>query len=500
VWLVRGDRLSAASDLVPSLAESMHVRDVPGSSLLEAVAEHLQMDSTVVVLDNLEHLPGAARVVMELVSAASSVRVLATSRAPLRLALERRIVVEPLTDDDAAELFGELAREVDPGISLDDRSAIEAVCGVVGGLPLALELAAARLRVLTPAQLAARLSAMTELHSGTADLPERQRSFRATVEWSLGLVSSSARQLFASMGVFAGPVALEVVEAVCQDDIDLLESAAELLDFALLRRVESGLELLPALREIAREQLEDSGRGPEVRRSHIECLIGIGEETKGPSADQAASARREALLAETWHAAAWARAAQPYLHLLLTRLYAADWGFVQGRVREALAESARALSSAELLATNNERAELMFVHALVLSWCARTDEALQLAELAAELVEDRTPLKAGDDLIMLSMIRGAAGANQGAIDAAREAVALARQAGGPGRLLRNLAYLAQALTAAVTPTRPVHCSTKPRCSRQPPIRIWQRRCRTCARIGRWREAIRARRWRDTEPT
>jgi predicted ATPase len=316
VWLVRGDRLSAASDLVPSLAESMHVRDVPGSSLLEAVAEHLQMDSTVVVLDNLEHLPGAARVVMELVSAASSVRVLATSRAPLRLALERRIVVEPLTDDDAAELFGELAREVDPGISLDDRSAIEAVCGVVGGLPLALELAAARLRVLTPAQLAARLSAMTELHSGTADLPERQRSFRATLEWSLGLVSSSARQLFASMGVFAGPVALEVVEAVCQDDIDLLESAAELLDFALLRRVESGLELLPALREIAREQLEDSGRGPEVRRSHIECLIGIGEETKGPSADQAASARREALLAETWHAAAWARAAQPYLHLL----------------------------------------------------------------------------------------------------------------------------------------------------------------------------------------
>jgi hypothetical protein len=249
------------------------------------------------------------------------------------------------------------------------------------------------------------------------------------------------------MGVFAGPVTLEVVEAVCQDDIDLLASAAELLDFALLRRVESGLELLPALREIAREQLEDSGRGPEVRRSHIECLIGIGEETKGPSADQAASARREALLAETWHAAAWARAAQPYLHLLLTRLYAADWGFVQGRVREALAESARALSSAELLATNNERAELMFVHALVLSWCARTDEALQLAELAAELVEDRTPLKAGDDLIMLSMIRGAAGANQGAIDAAREAVALARQAGGPGRLLRNLAYLAQALTA-----------------------------------------------------
>jgi predicted ATPase/class 3 adenylate cyclase len=449
VWLVRGDRLRAANELIPSLAAAMRVRDVPGRGLVDTIAEHLQDDAAMVVLDNLEHLPGAAIEISHLVSGVPSVRVLATSRAPLRLALERRIPVEPLASEDAAALFIALAREADSGTPVDDRVAVEAICRALEGLPLALELATARLRVLSLSQLAERLASMADWRSQAPDLPDRQRSLRATVDWSLALLSRSAQQLFSHMGVFAGPVALEVIEAVADKDLEVLESAAELLDYALLRRSERGLELVAALREIAREALITSGHEQRIRRLHADVVIATAE-CAGPifAADRADRGRMEALLAEAWHAVSWARAADPQRHIRLATLYGPAWGFVEGRVREAMTETSRALAAGELVAGTNELADLLFVQSTMLSWCGREQDGLRLAERAAAMIEDRPAAQAADNLITLSIVRDAAGSHEGALAAAREAVVRAREIGHGGRLLRNLAYQAQALVNA----------------------------------------------------
>ncbi len=449
VWLVRGDRLRVASELIPSLAATMRVRDVPGRGLVDAIAEHLQDDAAVVVLDNLEHLAGAAVEVSDLVSGVPSVRVLATSRAPLRLALERRFPVEPLASEDAAALFTVLAREADSSTPVDDWVAVETICRALEGLPLALELASARLRVLSPTQLAERLASIADWRSHAPDLPDRQRSLRATVDWSLGLLPRSAQQLFSYMGVFAGPVALEVIEAVADRDLEVLESAAELLDYALLRRSERGLELVAALREIAREALITSGHEQRIRRVHADVVIATAERAgPGLAADRADRRRVEALLAEAWHAVSWARAADPQRHVRLATLYGTEWGFFEGRVREAIAETSAALAAAELVASPNELADLLFVQSLMLSWCGREQEGLPLAERAAAMVEDRPAAQAADNLIVLSIVRDAAGSHEAALAAAREAVARAREIGHRGRLLRNLAYEAQALVNA----------------------------------------------------
>ena len=376
MWLVHGERVTAASELIPSAAAAMRVRDVPDVRLVDAIADHLQADPALVVFDNLEHLPGAAMEVVELLSAAPSLRVLATSRAPLRVAIEHRIAVQPLGAEDAARLFAVLAREADPDAALDDSSAIDAVCRAVEGLPLALELTAARLRVVTVTQLAQRLGSLADLRSASPDLPVRQQSLRATIEWSLALLSAAAQQLVSWMGVFAGPVALEVIEAVCEDEIDVLEAASELLDYALLRRHPAGLELVAALREVATERLAVSGDEKRVRQAHARVIIATAAAAgRVPSAGRADRLRVVALFDEAWRAAAWARGADPRLHLRLATLYATPWGFFQGRVREALNESALAVSTAETIATPTELAEALLTHSQTLSWPARPAKA-----------------------------------------------------------------------------------------------------------------------------
>jgi predicted ATPase len=151
----------------------------------------------------------------------------------------------------------------------------------------------------------------------------RQQSLRATIEWSLALLSSPAQQLFSWMGVFAGPVALEVIEAVCEDEIDVLEAAAELLDDALLRRHPDGLELVAALREVASERLAASGDETRVRQAHARVIIATAAAAgRLTIAERADRLRVVALFDEAWRAAAWSREADPRLHLLLATLYA----------------------------------------------------------------------------------------------------------------------------------------------------------------------------------
>lgn len=446
VWLVHGERVTAAGELIPSAAAAMRVRDVPDVRLVDAIADHLQADAALVVFDNLEHLPGAAMEVVELLSAAHSLRILATSRAPLRVAIEHRIAVQPLGAEDAAQLFAVLAREADPDAELDDWLAIDAVCRAVEGLPLALELTAARLRVVSVTQLAQRLGSLADVRSASPDLPVRQQSLRATIEWSLALLSSPAQKLFSWMGVFAGPVAVEVIEAVCEDEIDVLEAASELLDYALLRRHPTGLELVAALREVASERLALSGDEKRVRQAHARVIIATAAAAgRVTSAGRADRLRVVALFDEAWRAAAWSREADPRLHMRLATLYATPWGFFQGRVREALNESTLAVSTAETIATPTELAEALLTHSQTLSWAGEAGESLRATQRAAELIADPSPEQATHLAHVTSLAHIGVRDYPAAVQAAGEAVLHARSIGHQGTLLASLAYHAQAL-------------------------------------------------------
>jgi predicted ATPase/class 3 adenylate cyclase len=445
VWLVRGDQLQDADGLTAALAAALHVRDLPGASLVGAVAERLAGAPALVVLDNLEHLAGAAAVIEQLLDAAQSLRILATSRAPLRLVAERRVAITPLAARAAAELFGVLAREVDPSADYHDADAVARVCRAVEGLPLGLELAAARLRLLSARELAERLVSPDDLRVRAADLPQRQQSLRATAEWSLNLLAPPAHRLFGRMAVFAGPVALDVVEAVCGDGLDVIEAATELIDFALLVRSGPVLALAPALREFAHEQLARSGEEAILRRAHATMVTATAEAAGTLSTAPRADADSvEALLGESWAAADAMRAHDPILHARLVAVYTPIWAYTQGRVRSSLEETHTAQASAEAAGDPDLLARVLLARANLLALTGRPADGRALAERAIAVATDENPRSLADNLIALSMIRGAAGAYAESVTAAQEATAHARRAGHPGRLIRNLQFLAQA--------------------------------------------------------
>jgi len=220
-----------------------------------------------VLLDNFEHLLDAAPVVAELLAASPGLRVLVTSRAPLHVSGEREYALEPLAPRDSVILFCERARAVGRVVAPDDT--VEAICVRLDGLPLAIELAAARAKVLGPDALLDRLGhALPLLRGGPRDAPERQRTLRATIEWSYDLLDDETRQLFARLAVFAGAFSLDAAEQVAEASVDTL---ATLVDFNLLKTVGGDRFLmLETIREYALERLAESAAAGETRRKHAE--------------------------------------------------------------------------------------------------------------------------------------------------------------------------------------------------------------------------------------
>jgi predicted ATPase/DNA-binding SARP family transcriptional activator len=273
--------------LVPTIAEALEVRE-GGRNLAEGVIEHLGERRMLLVLDNFEQILSAAPFVGELLAAAPRLWILATSRAPLRLAAEREYPVPPfdapdanlpfetLVKTDAVRLFAARAQAVDPGFELDPASAPEVarVCGQLDGLPLAIELAAARAKLLAPAEILERLEREPNmLPSGPRDAPARQRTLAATIRWSYDLLGPDERQAFARLGVFVGGCTLEAAEGVC--DVTL-ESLGALVDNNLLRRREGRFTMLETVRHFAVERLEEPG-ADELRRRHAEWLTELAE-------------------------------------------------------------------------------------------------------------------------------------------------------------------------------------------------------------------------------
>ena len=243
------------------------------------------------MLDNLEQLPGAAPLLAELLSTCPRLVLLVTSRSPLHLSGERLYPLEPLPASDALALLVARAQAANPGFAptAENHVALAAICARLDGLPLALELAAARLKLLSPEALLLRLERSLELLvDGARDLPERQQALRSTIAWSDGLLSPSEQSFFHRLAVFRGGCMLEAAEAVCNplgELGDTLTLAETLVDASLIHARpetdgEHRLDLLQTIRDYAAEALAVDGDEALVRDRHGDYFLSLAEQAE----------------------------------------------------------------------------------------------------------------------------------------------------------------------------------------------------------------------------
>ena len=294
VWFVPLARLRDP-DLVPSaIARAVGLEERGAAPPVDVLSEHLRDRRTLLVLDNFEHLTESALVVSELLTAAPMLSVLATSRSLLRLSGEHDYPVPPLPlpdprrlDDtqvlaanEAVALFAARARAARADFRLEDEArAVAEICVAVDGLPLALELAAARVKALAPAALLERLERrLPLLVGGPRDVDERQQTLRAAIDWSYDLLSPDEQRLFRRLAVFSGGFDVAAAEAVADGELDTLQS---LLDKSLVRQVAGAsarFDMLETIREYAGERLERDDDANEVRRRHADHFLALAEE------------------------------------------------------------------------------------------------------------------------------------------------------------------------------------------------------------------------------
>jgi predicted ATPase len=242
----------------------------------DGLSEHIGDKSLLILLDSFEHLMDAAVGVSHLLAACPNLELLVTSREVIRLPGEQAYPVPPLEPKDGTELFLARALAADPGFVASD--AVPELCARLEHLPLALELAAARVRVLSPEQLLERLSGRLDLLKAGRGVDPRQQTLRATIEWSHDLLDEDEQRLFARLAVFVGGCTLDQAEAVCDADLDILES---LVDKSLVRfREGDRFWMLETIREFAAERLETSGKAEELRRRHAEHFLALAEEAE----------------------------------------------------------------------------------------------------------------------------------------------------------------------------------------------------------------------------
>jgi predicted ATPase/DNA-binding SARP family transcriptional activator len=308
VWLVELGTIADASLVVPTVAAVLGVREAGGMTadrrpILERLAERLASTDALLVLDSCEHvIEACAAMVARLLAAAPGTRLLATSREPLNVTGEAQYAVPPLSFPtgptaveelagyDAVRLFVERGCAVQSSFSLaaDTAAPVAHICLRLDGIPLALELAAARLRALPVGEIAARLhDRFRLLTTGRRDAPARQQTLRATLDWSHELLSELEATLFRRLSVFAGDFGLAAAEAVGPDGMvrreDVLEVLARLVDRSLVV-AESGAEaryrMLETVREYGRERLAQAGEAEEVARCHAAHFVQFAEEAE----------------------------------------------------------------------------------------------------------------------------------------------------------------------------------------------------------------------------
>ena len=362
---VRFVPLAAIKDpaLVPvSIAQSFGLQDSRGRPLLEHLARHTEQAALLLVLDNFEQLLPAAEFVGQLLDAGDLLRVVVTSRSPLHLSGEQEFPVPPLAVPRSGELtvagvagcaasalFAERAAAAVPGFVIDggNKDAVARITDRLGGVPLAIELAAARVKLLPPDAILARLDrSLGFLVSDRRDVPARQRTLRATVAWSYDLLSEDARRLLAACSVFRGGIGLDIAETVAAATlrIDVLNGLQELVDHSLLRQVSGPgaaprYVMLETVREFAAERLADLPYADAVHTSHASAFQSLaGELTRPPCWPDKARLDLFELEHDNFRAALdWYRREDPSAAVRLANRLTAFWSarghFSEGRRR-----------------------------------------------------------------------------------------------------------------------------------------------------------------------
>ena len=268
--------------VLPTIAAAFGLRDTTATELGPRLVARLAPGHHLLVLDNFEHLLPAAAGVAELAVACPRAAVLVTSRAPLRLRPERQFRVQALATPAAVRLFAERAAAAGAALEVSgaNEEVVAQVCQRLGRLPLAIELAAARVRLLPPAALLQRLDHQLQvLTGGPRDLPERQRTIRATIDWSHSLLSTAEQRLFAQLAVFEGGCALDAIESVCHPLH--LDDLASLVEHNLVAEAGSGqprLYMLQTVAEYARERLQALDDAEAARRRHADWAVQLAQE------------------------------------------------------------------------------------------------------------------------------------------------------------------------------------------------------------------------------
>ncbi len=313
VFFVALATVTDAGTVVSTIAHAVGLRHTGGRPVVDALGEHLRTgasSATLLFLDNFEHVLEAAPLLVTLLEACPVLKVFVTSRSVLRVYGENEYPIPPfpvpdlrhlpplerLPENPAVALFVQRAAAVRPSFCLTAENAqdVAAICVRLDGLPLALELVAARAKVLPPAALLARLTdRLDPLFSGPRDLPVRQQTLRKTIDWSHDLLTAAEQRLFRRLSVFAGGCTPEGAEAVCNTRLDLgigvLDGLSSLLDKSLLQQAapeggEARFAMLETIREYGRERLLASGEYDEVRRAHAAYSLVLAEEGSGRTA------------------------------------------------------------------------------------------------------------------------------------------------------------------------------------------------------------------------
>jgi predicted ATPase/class 3 adenylate cyclase len=371
-----------------TIAQSFGVRETSTQTLEQSLTDYLRAKRTLLLLDNFEQIIAAAPRIAELLAAAPRLKVLVTSREALRLRGEQEFPVLPLAVPDlrrlpslpalsqyaAVELFIQRAVNVKPefAVTNENAPAVAEICCQLDGLPLAIELAATRIRLFSPEVLLSRLGNRLQLLTGGArDLPARQQTLRDTIAWSYDLLNEGERTLFRRLSVFVGGCTLAAVEAVCgpegDREMDLLDGITSLLGQSLLRQEEwqgeehspppreaGGSErevrftMLETIREFGRERLAQSGEGEALQRRHARFFLTLAEEAE-PELSQATQRAWLARLAAEHDniraGLAWALESEPETALRLASALGRFW-VVQDRVSEGLEALERGLERA----------------------------------------------------------------------------------------------------------------------------------------------------------
>jgi predicted ATPase len=385
----------------------------------ESLVDHVADKSLLLLFDNFEHLIDAAVSLSELLARCPNLSLLVTSRELLRVPSEHAYPVPPLDPQDGTELFLARARAVLPGFVADE--SVPELCARLEQLPLALELAAARVRVLAPEQLLERLSQRLDLLKGGRGADPRQQTLRATIEWSYELLTRGEQGLFTRLAVFRDGCTLESAEAICDADLDTLES---LVDKSLVRvREGDRFWMLETIREYAAERLDETDEAETLRRRHAEYFFALAEaaDLEIWGAQQAVLlARLEQDHANLRAALEWGLRFAPTLALRLAAALASFWS-MRGHLHEGRSWLERAL--AQPAEESRARASAMFgaslLAALQSDWpeakrwsvdCRRLSLVLGESKLAAEslLTLGRATLAEGDPAGAAGLFREAA--------------------------------------------------------------------------------------------